>query len=87
MLLPSSVQNTVSSRVVKAGYNPEVDGASRGESGTLDKVTMFGVQSRPNSASVDGVGAVQVSYSQDRMVRDLQMILKFKIMKQELICN
>ena len=64
----SWVQNTVSWQVVKAGYDPEVDGASRGENGSLDKVTVYGVQSPPSSASVDGVGTVQVSYSPDTMV-------------------
>lgn len=61
-------QNEVSSRVVHAGYKPEIDGASRDENGSLDKIIMYGVQSAPSFASVEKVGPVNFNYSPGKMV-------------------
>lgn len=56
---------------MKAGYNPETDGSSNSESGTLNKITVYGVQSRPTSVSVDGAGGATITYDPGNQVGDL----------------
>ena len=48
------MQTQVSSNVEFSGYDPAVDGQSRGESGTLNDIYMYGVQSNPSSANING---------------------------------
>ena len=61
-------QNGISSRVERNGYNPEVDGAAKGESGSLENITIYGVQRSPSSVTLEGVGSAAFNYEADKKV-------------------
>ena len=52
---------------LKAGYDPAIDGASRGESGVLDEIIMYGVSHSPTGATLNG-RSISVSYDASNQV-------------------
>ena len=57
----------MTSTIKKSNYDPAVDGKSRGENGTLNEIFMYGVQSSPSSATINGKNAVFKYDSADKV--------------------